>query len=262
MKDSAQQKTVRDYILEAYRELKADGRSIEGTTIWQHLRYKLNPQQVGEELFRMRDEGLVTWLGPEDELRLEYTIDFASGNTPISIDLVPVIETIEQLTPSLITHLKSHEEDIDKLRWDVFEHLVAEFLASSGFKDVRLVGRSSVTSADIFAAYTIDSIGTKVRYFIEVKRWKNKVGVEIIDQVYGAMLNERSQFGWHAAMIVSLVGFKDFRKYNRVELALKGIELKERDDLLRWLNGYKPNKDGLWLPEPHTDLQMNEATSK
>jgi hypothetical protein len=59
-----------------------------------------------------------------------------------------------------------------------------------------------------------------------------------------------AQYGWHAAMIVSVVGFKDFEKYTREELAKRGILLRERSDLLRWLKDYKPNKDGLWLPSP------------
>ncbi|HXU37581.1 MAG TPA: hypothetical protein VN937_14565 [Blastocatellia bacterium] len=75
------------------------------------------------------------------------------------------------------------------------------------------------------------------------------------DQVYGAMLNEKPSFGWHAAMIVSLVGFKDFEKYDRESLALKGVELKDSDDLLQWLRGYKPNKNGLWLPESCKSLE-------
>ena len=172
----------------------------------------------------------------------------------VSIELIPVIETIKNLTPALIAYLRTYEADIERLRWDVFEHLIAEFFASWGFEDVRLVGRNAKTSADIFAAQVINPIGTKIRYFIEVKRWKHKVGVQVIDQVYGAMLSERPVFGWHAAMIVSLVGFKDFEKYSRESLALRGIELRERDDLLKWLRGYKPKGNGLWLPEPRKEL--------
>ena len=132
--------------------------------------------------------------------------------------------------------------------------MIAEFLASWGFEEVHLVGRNPRTSADIFAVHTVNPIGTKFRYFIEVKRWKHKVGVQVIDQVYGAMLNERPIFGWHAAMIVSLVGFKDFEKYTRESLVLKGVELKDSNDLLRWLRGYRPNGNGLWLPDPRKQL--------
>ena len=166
------------------------------------------------------------------------------------IELDPVVESASQLTTALIAYLQSHHEDLEKIRWDVFEHLVAEFFASWGFEDVRLVGRNPMTSADVFAGRTLTPLGTKIRYFIEVKRWKEKVGVQVIDQVYGAMLSERPRLGWHAAMVVSLRGFRDFEKYKPNELALRGIELKNREDLLDWLRGYKPNRNGLWLPEP------------
>lgn len=190
------------------------------------------------------------------EIEIIKEVETDLGNKElIPAELNHVIETVRRLTPDLIAHLQSHEGDLDKLRWDVFEHLVGEFLASGGFQDVRLVGRNSKTSADVFAVHFVDYLEMKIRYFIEVKRWKKKVGVQIIDQVYGAMLSERPTFGWHAAMIVSLVGFKDFEKYNREVLTLKGIELKDRNDLLRWLRGYKRNSSGLWLPAPYTSLE-------
>ena len=177
-------------------------------------------------------------------------------NQQSSVELKEIIETVKRLTPELIVYLSTHEHDLEKIHWQVFEHLIAEFFASWGFEDVALVGRNSKTAADIFAAYKINAIGERIRYFIEVKRWKDKVGVEVIDRVYGAMLFERPQYGWHAAMIVSVVGFKDFEKYTREELAKKGILLREREDLLRWLKDYKPNKNGLWLPNPSKSLSI------
>ncbi|HEV2863176.1 MAG TPA: restriction endonuclease [Pyrinomonadaceae bacterium] len=185
---------------------------------------------------------------------LEWKREHLEKYETTPIELLPVIEKATRLTPALIEHLRSHSEDLENLRWDVFEGLVAEFFASWGWEDVRLVGRNSKTSADIFAAYILNPLGVKIRYFVEVKRWKRKVGVQIIDQVYGAMISERQAFGWHAAMIVSLVGFKDFEKYSRETLILKGVELKDRNDLLMWLKGYKPNKSGLWLPQPLTEI--------
>jgi DNA-directed RNA polymerase specialized sigma24 family protein len=201
--------------------------------------------------------------GTLSDIKTITELEKGVGDTAtISVDLIHVIEAVKELSPDLIAHLQSHERDLDRLRWDVFEHLVAEFFASSGFQDVRLVGRNSKTSADIFASYFIDSVGMRNRYFIEVKRWKKRIGVQIIDQVYGAMLNERPMFGWHAAMIVSLVGFTDFEKYNRESLALKGVELRDRNDLLRWLRDYKRNRSGLWLPEPRTGLELRIESSE
>ena len=85
-------------------------------------------------------------------------------------------------------------------------------------------------------------------YFVEVKRWKERVGVQVIDHVYGAMLAERPRMGWHVAMVVSLYGFTSFRQYSRADLLHMGMHLKGRDDLVRWLKEYRPSRSGLWLP--------------
>lgn len=136
----------------------------------------------------------------------------------------------------------------------MFEHLVAEFLAARGFADVRLVGRNPRTSADIFAADFLRAAEIPIKIFVEVKRWRETIGIEVIHQVLGAFLGEKERFGWSAAMIVTVGGFKDFQKWSREELALKGLYLKDRDDLFRYLKGYKQNASGLWLPNPRTDL--------
>jgi len=169
-------------------------------------------------------------------------------------ELVPVVEKIRRLEPSLIAHLQQHNEDLGKIHPLLFEHLFAEFLAAQGFDDVRLVGRNAKTSADIFAAKFIPGPDIPMRLFVEVKRWKHTIGIQVINQVLGAFLGERERVGWNAALVVTVGGFRDFEKWSREELALKGLYLKDRDDLLRYLDGYKQHANGLWLPNPRTDL--------
>jgi hypothetical protein len=166
------------------------------------------------------------------------------------IELVDIVGTVSHLSVHLIQHLKLNPADIPKLPWEVFEHLIAEFFASWGYEEVRLVGRDSSTSADIYAVQKIDPAGVRIRYYVEVKRCKDRIGVDVIDRVYGAVQAERPKHGWHMAMIVSLVGFKDFRKYSRVELSMKGVELKDKDAVTSWLRDYRPTDKGLWLPYP------------
>ena len=177
------------------------------------------------------------------------------------IELVPVIETFKKLEPSLIAHLQQHQDDLVKIQPAVLEHLVAEFLASRGFSDVRLVGRNRQTSADIFAMHFNESLNIPQTYFIEVKRWKERVGIEVIQQVWGAMMLEKQRFGWQAAIIVTLGGYKDLQKWTRQQVEMMGVFLKDRSDLLRWLTGYKQSQSGLWLPSPRTDLR-DYATNK
>lgn len=171
--------------------------------------------------------------------------------------LAEVIEKVERLTPELIAYLQENEIALDRVPWDVFEHLIAEFLAHQGFSDVALVGRDPSTSADIFAAWSVPSTGVSVRFFVEVKHWKGQVGIRVINEVLGAMIRERPRIGWHASMIVTSGGFSEFRQIGKPQLALQGVELKDRDDLLRWLADYRPNKHGLWLPAPLTVLPVD-----
>ncbi|WP_438463413.1 restriction endonuclease [Marinomonas sp. PE14-40] len=175
-------------------------------------------------------------------------LDLAKTTSPRTEIIIPkAIAEIEELSPELLDRLRSRSDNLEKLKPDVFEHLVGELLASRGFKNVSLVGRSQNTSADLIAAKYIDDIGEH-KYFVEVKRWKDKVGVEVIDRVHGAVIGEKHRFGWTAAMIVSIVGFKRFRKYTRQDVANLGIYLKDKDDLLAWLNEYEESPNGLWLP--------------
>ncbi len=164
------------------------------------------------------------------------------------VAVVPkAVEEIKTISLELLDHLRRRTDDIKRLRPEVFEHVVGELLASRGFTNVEHVGRNQNTSADLLAARYVDDIGVH-RYFVEIKRWKNKIGVEVIDRVYGALIGEKPKHGWTAAMIVSIVGFKNFKKYTRQDVANLGIYLKDRDDLLAWLSEYEESPNGLWLP--------------
>ena len=179
--------------------------------------------------------------------------------TPSREAVAVVSEAVERcraLTPELMRHLKSNTGDLRKVPWDVFEHIVGEFLASSGFREIQLVGRDQSTSADIAALYVVPKLGTKIRYFIEVKQWRDRVGVRVIDEILGAMIGEREKFGWTVGMLVAPGGIRDFRKFeSEFELEAKGVFVKHRRDILQWLKDYRPNKGGLWLPKPERRIQ-------
>lgn len=160
-----------------------------------------------------------------------------------------LVTKAEVLTPELISHLKSHNDDIDSVAPEVLEHLVAELMAGVGWRDVRLVGRNPQTHADILAIHYLPGPSPiPVRYFVEVKRWKDKIGIEVFDAVQGAMVNERWRHGWHGALIVSLKGVKRIKRSSLNEMRALGIEVRSKQDLLRWLVDYKANADGLWVP--------------
>lgn len=163
------------------------------------------------------------------------------------LELRAAIADVRRLTPELILHLKKHERDLESVPWQVFEELVAEFMASWGFTDVRLVGRDPSTQADIMAVHWVEPSGVRLKYFVEVKHTKDSVGMEVISQVYGAFALEQPIHGWTLAMIVSLGGFKDTKRLGRSDLELRNLHLKGRKDVLRWLGSYQLAPGGLWL---------------
>ena len=164
----------------------------------------ITPSANVQDLLRLALRSIHHWV---PELPISAKVQAFLDAWPQSPRVEAAVAAIRDLTPGLITHLRSRKEDLRSLRPAVFEHLVGEFLVQRGISSVHLVGQDSRTSADLFAVKHIAEIGVDVRFFVEVKRWKDKVGIEVINQVVGAMILEEPEFGWHAAMIVSLGGF-------------------------------------------------------
>jgi len=171
-----------------------------------------------------------------------------SGLFARRIQIRHAVETADALTPDLMSHLKSHHDDLDKIPWDVAEELVAEWLASTDFEDVTLVGRDKTTAADVFAVSHTSQVGIPIKLFVEVKWQKDKVGIEVIDRVLGAIVREQPKIGWTCGMIVSLGGYTNFKGESHESLALRGLQLRQKEDLLRWLEDYHQAPNGLWLP--------------
>lgn len=184
------------------------------------------------------------WAKIEDEMWRALR----SLQRPPAVDLSEALESVRRITPELLGYLRQHTQDLQSLQPDVFEQLIAELLAGVGWEDVRLVGRDPRTSADILAGHYCSSVGARIRVFVETKRWRGKVGVEVFNSVLGAMISERDTFGWHQAWIVALGGAATTRKLSPEQWHLKGVEVKDSVDITRWLAGYRPNALGLWLP--------------
>lgn len=178
---------------------------------------------------------------------LGNTEDVLGSSSGLELVTVPALD--QHLSLFLIEHLKRSPDDLYRITPRTFEELIAEFFASWGFDDVRLVGRTPGTGADVYAVERRDPLGVLVHYFVEMKRWKDKVGAEVVDRVYGAMCNERPRWGWDKAVIVSLQGAKKMRKFTKDDLKLMGIEIRDKGNVVDWLNEYRPGASGLWLPE-------------
>jgi hypothetical protein len=153
-----------------------------------------------------------------------------------------------ELNERLMSLLHHDPEKIRNLKGTLFEEVIAELLAQRGFEVVKHVGRRGDTGADIFALEKSPCSGVRLRYFVETKLWTGKIGVEVVDRVSGAIVNERHRWGWHVGLIVAPAGWKNMLKFSREELQLLGIELRDDKDVQNWLKNYQPAPSGLWLP--------------
>ena len=71
------------------------------------------------------------------------------------------------------------------------------------------------------------------------------------------MLSEKTTFGWHMGIVVSMAGFKNIRKYDEPKLRLLGIDLRDGEDVKTWLKEYRSSSKGLWLPDPFKQIARN-----
>ncbi len=74
----------------------------------------------------------------------------------------------------------------------------------------------------------VEPVGTRLKYFVEVKRTRDRVGIEVINQVYGAFALEQPDLGWTLAMIVSLAGFKNTQRFTREQLEARNMRPRNR----------------------------------
>jgi len=137
--------------------------------------------------------------------------------------------------------------------WQALERAVCRLLICEGFANVRIVGQTGDHGADI--------IGSKYgkRWLFQVKHWKIKVGVSIVDETMGAMYNYDAQ----VPVIVSLNGFTDEVREHQTTLQSRGImlqlwdyrELKERGDRLSKEN------NALMEPFPYQEEAIKSTVS-
>jgi HJR/Mrr/RecB family endonuclease len=194
----------------------------------------------------------------EELSRMAVKLRETYGDLPDAIDVhrinkadILVFDSLEaerQLTPFIISYLRNKPDDFLRLDPQVFEQLVGEFFSSWGY-EVKLLGRNPRTSADILALRKEEPPGFELRYMIEVKRERNRIGIEEIQRTLGVFLSEKPTRGWDVAFLFSASGFKDFRKTSPADLRKLGLVLKDGVDIRRYLLEYRPRVDGgLWLP--------------
>lgn len=176
--------------------------------------------------------------------RFPDALDLDGSQPLFTID---TLEAERELSSSLMLHLKRNPSDVDRLNPYVVEDLVAEYYAAKGFEVVSL-GRDPRSGADL-VALRIDGFGDEVRYLVEVKRLGERVGVQEVHRVLGAMNVEKHRLGWDLAVLWSTSSFTDFRAFSNQDLRMLGLVLKDREEMMHLLRDYKPTTaGGLWLP--------------
>jgi superfamily II DNA or RNA helicase len=117
------------------------------------------------------------------------------------------------------------ERSLQNGTWQSFERAICRLIVCEGFEGTRLVGRTGDKGADII------SYKNGKRWLFQAKHWKNRVGVDVIDQTIAAMQLYRA----HIPAIVSLSGFDDEAREHQRTLLSRGIPLQliTADDLVR-----------------------------
>jgi len=117
------------------------------------------------------------------------------------------------------------EQSLHNGTWQAFERTICRLIAHEGFEGTRLVGRTGDKGADIIA------YKNGKRWLFQAKHWKNKVGVDVVDQTIAAVQLYRA----HIPAIVSLSGFDDEAREHQRALLSRGIPLQliTADDLVR-----------------------------
>lgn len=152
--------------------------------------------------------------------------------------LKQLIVTIQTITVELIEYLKKHPKAMYQIKPRQFEGLIAEILASYGWK-VDLTPSTKDGGYDIYAISPVAGNET-TSWIIECKKYapKNKIGVDIVRALYGLRMDLQVA----NAMLATTSDFsRDARAYKASRYDLK---LKAYKDLLEWINQYHPNPNG------------------
>jgi superfamily II DNA or RNA helicase len=100
--------------------------------------------------------------------------------------------------------------------WQAFERIVSRLLAHEGYDGIRLVGQSGDRGADVLAHRA------GKRWLFQMKHWRNKVGMEVVDQTLESLRIYRAQ----VPVIVALNGFEAKVREQQQTLMSRGIPLQ------------------------------------
>jgi superfamily II DNA or RNA helicase len=107
-------------------------------------------------------------------------------------------------------------ESLQSVTWQALERLVLRLLLCEGHDGARIVGQSGDKGADI-VAHTAGR-----RWLFQVKRWKAKVGVDVVDKTVEALRTYSAE----VPVIVALSGFDEAARKHQATLHREGYPLQ------------------------------------
>ncbi|WP_224961194.1 DEAD/DEAH box helicase family protein [Geomonas subterranea] len=108
------------------------------------------------------------------------------------------------------------EKILETCTWQHFERVVSRLLAHEGYDGIRVVGQSADKGADVIA----HRYGK--RWLFQVKHWRARVGLAVLDQTVEAMRMYRAEI----PVIVSLNGFEQGCYPHQQELMSRKIPMQ------------------------------------
>ena len=120
------------------------------------------------------------------------------------------------------------DQILSGITWQAFERIICRLLLFDGFSSIRLIGQSGDQGADIIAHKN------GKRWLFQAKRWKVKIGLEVLDATIEAQRIYRADI----PTIVALNGFDNEALEHQRVLLSRGIPLQlwDKEILLRRAN--------------------------
>jgi superfamily II DNA or RNA helicase len=137
------------------------------------------------------------------------------------------------------------DKSLSRISWQAFERAVSRLLILDCFTSVRLVGQTSDKGADIIASKN------GKRWLFQVKRWKSKIGSEVIDETISALSLYRAQ----VPVVVSLNGFEESAREHQKILLSRGtpLQLWDRRTLIQKAASLPDETFNTKSPFPHQE---------
>lgn len=142
------------------------------------------------------------------------------------------------------------EASLSTITWQAFERNICRLLIIDGYKGVRLVGQSNDQGADIIASKH------GKRWLFQVKRWKNRLGVSVLDETIKALAIYRA----HVPVVVALNGFDTPVREHQATLLSRGIpiQLWDRNEILKRISKFVGSSP---YPKNARDYQVQAISS-